>query len=226
VFSREEARYHEAIATVPMQMVRHPARIAILGGGDGLAARNVLRFASAREVTLVELDRAVLDLWSTVPELVQMNAGALHDPRLHVVVGDAMRWLERARGRFDLIIHDFEMTFTRQPTPITAGRLFAFFDTLRAHLSPGGIAVVTVPEEFDDRLVQGVFDAVRDQLPDAVQQDYRRRRSMEGRVAALFGSLFPHVSAVRLDLPVLGPHTNYYLGNAPMRIRRAPPAIP
>ena len=54
--SRDEVRYHEALVLPAMQMVSHTSRILILGGGDGLAAREVLKYPQVKHVTLVDLD--------------------------------------------------------------------------------------------------------------------------------------------------------------------------
>ncbi len=67
----------------------------ILGGGDGLAAREVLRQEGVREIVQVELDPAVLELANT--KLRDLNGGALEDDRVDVVTADAFRWL-RERG--------------------------------------------------------------------------------------------------------------------------------
>ncbi|MEU9533252.1 MULTISPECIES: polyamine aminopropyltransferase [Streptomyces] len=104
VSARDEYRYHEALV--------HPAmngphgRVLILGGGDGLAAREVLRYPDVRSVTLVELDPAVTRLARTDHALSALNAHALDDPRMTVVTGDAFTWLRTAPGRYDVVISD------------------------------------------------------------------------------------------------------------------------
>jgi spermidine synthase len=156
VFEPEEQLYHEANATLPMMLARRARRVLVLGGGDGLAARNILRFPSVAEVTLVELDADVLRLWRTHPELSRMNDGALRDRRLRVVVDDAFAWLQRARALYDVIVNDVETVFTRRHD-LTAAKQFAFFTDISRRLSPGGVAVATAPVEFDPNFVSVVF---------------------------------------------------------------------
>ena len=102
--SVDEYRYHEALA--------HPAlagnhrSVLILGGGDGLALREVLRYSDVDTVTLVELDPAVIDLARHDPRVSALNAHAFDDPRLHLVVADAFAWLRGNADRFDAIIVD------------------------------------------------------------------------------------------------------------------------
>ncbi|WP_329065519.1 polyamine aminopropyltransferase [Streptomyces sp. NBC_01429] len=95
VSGRDEFRYHEALVHPAM---RGPhARVLILGGGDGLAAREVLRYGDVRAVTLVELDPGVVRLAGTDPALSALNGHAYDDPRLRVVHADAFSWL-RGQG--------------------------------------------------------------------------------------------------------------------------------
>ncbi|MEV0090153.1 polyamine aminopropyltransferase [Streptomyces sp. NPDC050738] len=103
----DEHRYHQALVRPAM---RGPhARVLILGGGDGLAAREVLRYADVRSLTLVELDPGVEKLARTDPALSALNAHAYRDPRLHVVTADAFTWL-RSPGpphqAYDVVISD------------------------------------------------------------------------------------------------------------------------
>ncbi|MFG2570548.1 polyamine aminopropyltransferase [Streptomyces sp. NPDC048567] len=104
VSSRDEYRYHEALVHPAMNGTR--ARVLILGGGDGLAAREVLRYPDVRSLTLVELDPAVTRLARTDHALSALNAHALDDPRVTTVTGDAFTWLRTARGRYDVVISD------------------------------------------------------------------------------------------------------------------------
>ena len=78
----------------------------ILGGGDGLAAREVFRHPEVRAVTLVDLDAAVTGLFRTNPDLVALNRGSLTDPRLRIVTEDAWRFVAADQTSYDIIIVD------------------------------------------------------------------------------------------------------------------------
>ncbi|MEV0774928.1 polyamine aminopropyltransferase [Streptomyces sp. NPDC050433] len=91
VSERDEFRYHEALVH-PAMRGRH-ARVLILGGGDGLAAREVLRYPDVRSVTLVELDPGVSRLARTDPALAGLNGHVYDDPRFRVEHADAFAWL-------------------------------------------------------------------------------------------------------------------------------------
>jgi spermidine synthase len=105
--SRDEYRYHEALVHPALGRVAAPREVLILGGGDGLAAREVLRHPGVRRVTLVDLDPAMTRLFAQSPMLTALNRGALTDRRLRVINDDGFRWARQARGRYDAIIVDF-----------------------------------------------------------------------------------------------------------------------
>ncbi|MGY1809733.1 polyamine aminopropyltransferase [Blastococcus sp. SYSU D00669] len=134
--SVDEHRYTEAL--VHPVLAGDPRRVLVLGGGDGLAAREVLRHPSVREVVQVELDPAVLDLART--RLAELNAHALDDPRVQVVVEDAFRWLRDAPAEpFDAVVVDMP-----DPDTPALGRLYSteFYGLVSTVLAPGGLVVV------------------------------------------------------------------------------------
>ncbi|WP_426364657.1 spermidine synthase [Streptomyces sp. E-08] len=108
VAGRDEYRYHEALVHPAMNGTH--ARVLIVGGGDGMAAREALRYAGVRSVTVVELDPGVVRLARTDPALAALNAQAFRDPRVRVVYADAFRWLrgaaDRLQERYDVVISD------------------------------------------------------------------------------------------------------------------------
>ncbi|WP_296352697.1 polyamine aminopropyltransferase [Ramlibacter sp.] len=135
----DEYRYHEALVHPAMAAHGAPRKVAILGGGDGMAAREVLRWPSVESITLVELDPRMTRLFSTHPALVRLNAGALNSPKLKVVNTDAFRWLEDSRDTFDVVIVDFP-----DPTNFSIGKLYtnAFYSLLDQRLAASGYAVI------------------------------------------------------------------------------------
>ncbi len=108
VAGQDEYRYHEALVHPAMNGPH--ARVLIVGGGDGMAAREVLRYPGARAVTVVELDPGVVRLARTDPALAALNAQAFRDPRVRVVHADAFHWLRGATSqvqeRYDVVISD------------------------------------------------------------------------------------------------------------------------
>ena len=102
--SVDEYRYHEALVHPAMTGGRR--RVAILGGGDGLAAREVLRYPDVESVTLVDLAPAVVRLARTNAAIARLNEGSLDDPRVQVVHEDAFSWLRAGGHGYDVVIAD------------------------------------------------------------------------------------------------------------------------
>ena len=137
--SRDEYRYHEALVHPALAGLEHPRSVLVLGGGDGLAVREILRYPSVERVTLVDLDPAMTHLFSENPALARLNGGSLRDPRVHVVNADAFVWLEDATDSFDFAVVDFP-----DPTSFALGKLYttAFYRLLARHLSEHGAAAI------------------------------------------------------------------------------------
>ena len=135
--SGDEHRYHEAL--VHPALVPGARSVLVLGGGDGLAAREVLRHRSVRRVVEVELDPEVLRLARTDPRLVRAHGGALDDRRVEVVVADAMTWLRTAAERFDAVVVDLP-----DPDQPATAKLYSqeFYGLAARALAPGGRMVV------------------------------------------------------------------------------------
>src|SRR5262249_3222361 len=92
--SADEYRYHEALAHPALLAAGRPRRVLILGGGDGLALREVLRHRSVEAVTLVDIDPEMTALSERFAPLARLNGHAFADPRVEVVNRDALIWLQ------------------------------------------------------------------------------------------------------------------------------------
>jgi len=136
---RDEYRYHEALVHPAMAAQGAPKKVAVLGGGDGMAVREVLKYKSVESVTLVELDPHMTRLFSSNPALVQLNAGALSSPKLRIANTDAFQWLQETTEMFDVIVVDFP-----DPTNFSIGKLYtsSFYALLAQRLSASGYAVI------------------------------------------------------------------------------------
>lgn len=102
--SLDEYRYHEAL--VHPAMAGRRSKVAILGGGDGLALREVLRYLDVERVVQVELDPSMVRLARHDDRLRRLNGEAMRDPRVEVVTEDAFSWLRRQGESFDVVIAD------------------------------------------------------------------------------------------------------------------------
>ena len=164
---RDEYRYHEALVHPAMAAHGAPKRVAVLGGGDGMAVREILKYPSVESVTLVELDPAMTRLFTDNATLARLNGHALRSPKVQVVNTDAFQWLQDGQSRaagppqsasapqggsepraagsvgapdtFDVIVVDFP-----DPTNFAIGKLYtnSFYALLDRRLAASGYAVV------------------------------------------------------------------------------------
>ena len=136
---RDEYRYHEALVHPVMSAHGAPKKIAVLGGGDGMAVREILKYPSVESITLVELDPAMTQVFSQQPAMRRLNNDALLSPKLRIINADAFQWLDTSTEMFDVVIVDFP-----DPTNFSIGKLYtnSFYALLDKHLAASGYAVV------------------------------------------------------------------------------------
>ena len=140
--SIDEYRYHESLVHPAMSGGGGSGRaesVLILGGGDGLALREVLRYREVRQATLVELDPEMISLARHEPRLRALNRGSMTDPRANIVAADAFSWLRKNRQHYDVIIIDMP-----DPDETATAKLYSveFYSLARAHLADDGRLVV------------------------------------------------------------------------------------
>jgi len=131
--STDEYRYHEALVHPAMLLANSPRRVVVLGGGDGLALREILKYPSVERVTLVDLDPEMTKLSNRFPLLAKLNQEAFNDPRVRVVNEDAFIWVEETNELpYDAAIVDFP-----DPNTFALGKLYTtrFYRLLRSRLS-------------------------------------------------------------------------------------------
>jgi spermidine synthase len=137
--SRDEYRYHEALVHPGLATLPRARRVLVLGGGDGMAVREILKYPQIETVTLVDLDARMTELFSQSALLRQLNGDALTNAKVKVINADALQWLEQNTDSFDFIISDFP-----DPSNFSLGKLYstAFYRLLLRHLNADGRLVV------------------------------------------------------------------------------------
>ncbi|MEV1142589.1 polyamine aminopropyltransferase [Micromonospora sp. NPDC049799] len=135
--SVDEYRYHEALVHPALNGPR--GEVLVLGAGDGLAVRELLRYPDVRRITVVDLDPAVVALARAEPQLRRLNAAAFDDPRVRVVHADAFGWLRTATDRFDAVVADLP-----DPDETATAKLYTveFYALVEGVLAEGGRLVV------------------------------------------------------------------------------------
>jgi spermidine synthase len=155
----DEYRYHEALVHPGLAAVPNPRRVLVLGGGDGMAVREILRDERVEEVTLVDLDPAMVELFRDRDDLAALNDFALRSDKVTVENADAFIWLDKNRGVYDFIVVDFP-----DPSNYSLGKLYSvtFYRRLKAHLAPDGmIGIQSTSPLFARRAFWSIVSTLR-----------------------------------------------------------------
>ena len=131
----DEFLYHEPLVQPAMLLHGAPRRVLILGGGEGATAREVLRWKTVERATMIDIDGEVVD--ACREHLAEMHQHAFDDPRLEVVIEDALDYLGHTGQTWDVIVSDLS-------DPIEDGpsfKLFTkeYFEQAKQVLSPDGV---------------------------------------------------------------------------------------
>lgn len=144
----DEHRYHEALVHPAMSYPGRRERILVLGGGDGLAVREVLKHASVKRIDLVDIDPAMTDLGRNFAPLVELNAGAMRDDRVKVYNTDAFVFINKPGPLYDRVILDFP-----DPHNEAIAKLYSveFYTMLKRRMRPDGVMVTQSSSPFFSR---------------------------------------------------------------------------
>ncbi|MBF0493368.1 MAG: polyamine aminopropyltransferase [Deltaproteobacteria bacterium] len=137
--SRDEYRYHEALVFPGLLGLKEVKKVLVLGGGDGMALREIFKVASVESVTLVDLDQQMTHLFQGNEILNKLNAHSFSNPKVKVINADAFLWLKENQEQFDFAVVDFP-----DPTNYSLGKLYSlsFYKELYRSLAPSAGAVI------------------------------------------------------------------------------------
>lgn len=144
--SVDEYRYHEPLVQVPLAYSQtEVADVLVLGGGDGLVARELLRSNPDVEITLVDLDPAVTELATTHNLLIELNQASLSDDRVEVINQDAFNFLQQTENLYQLIIIDLP-----DPNEESLAKLYTreFYALARRRITPAGIMITQATSPY------------------------------------------------------------------------------
>ncbi|MCK5846434.1 MAG: polyamine aminopropyltransferase [Bacteroidales bacterium] len=136
--SLDELMYHEPIVHPIMKLAKHPQNILVMGGGDGCAVREILKYSSVKNITLVDLDPAMTELGMNNEILRNMNKSAFHDSKVTIINQDGYKYLDTVNEYYDVIIIDLP-----DPRTVELGRLYSyeFYRLCNKHLRQNGLLV-------------------------------------------------------------------------------------
>jgi spermidine synthase len=136
--SMDEALYHEPLVHPAMNLVVNPKNILVLGGGDGCAVRELLKYQSIESIQLVDLDPAMTTLAQTNKILLDINQGALNNPKVEVINQDAFKFMSENKAFYDVILIDLP-----DPRSVELGRLYTneFYHLCYRSLRTEGVVI-------------------------------------------------------------------------------------
>jgi spermidine synthase len=134
--AQDEYRYHELLTHPAMSLTRSRESVLVLGGGDGLVAREAFKYDDVQRLVLVDIDPAMTELARTHPALLAINERSLHDPRVELVHQDAFTYLAETAELFGVVIADLP-----DPNSESLGKLYSreFYKMVRRRLAVGGV---------------------------------------------------------------------------------------
>jgi hypothetical protein len=220
----------------------NPRKALIIGGGDGFAARELLKYPQVEEITNIELDKDLIGLTKNHPIMQVLTNNAFNHPKVNIMAGDGIGYLLNSKDKYDIIIDDCEYEYTNQGNDIKAiqekKRYEAYRKCLVTKLTPGGIGCVMEPlirvnppksktlaynilgknKLFVDPNGR-ILDHNRysqKQLKESLIEDHM----MDNSDLEFFGNLTPYVTYKVFMSRMIGPEAYIYFSNQPIRARR------
>jgi spermidine synthase len=143
--STDEYRYHEALVHPAMSMAKQLDNVLVLGGGDGLAVREILKYTDVKNITIVDLDEGMTRLFKTNKILTDFNHNSLNNSKVKVYNQDAFIWAKNSKSKFDVVIIDFP-----DPSNYSLGKLYSlnFYSTLKGILASDAVVVVQTTSPY------------------------------------------------------------------------------
>jgi spermidine synthase len=137
--SRDEYRYHEALIHPGMASLQVRKNVLVLGGGDGMAVREILKYPDVENITLVDLDSAMTDMFKEQSVFRSLNKDSLNNKKVKIINEDAFAWLRQCQQKFDFIVIDFP-----DPSNYSLGKLYSdrFYKEVAHALNDQGLMVI------------------------------------------------------------------------------------
>lgn len=143
--SADEYRYHEALVHPAMSSAVNVNNVLVLGGGDGLAVREIAKYKDVKNITLVDLDHQMTKIFKTNPVLKKLNNNSFDNPKLKVFNKDAFLWVKENHEKFNVVIIDFP-----DPSSYSLGKLYSlkFYKALDKILASNAVVVIQTTSPY------------------------------------------------------------------------------
>lgn len=150
----DEFIYHEFLVQ-PAMHIKKGESVLILGGGDGCAVREVLKHRNVKRIVLVDIDGEVVNACRNYLE--RINEDALKNARVHIIIGDAKKYVDEADEKFDIVISDIT-------DPDVVGEYFyskVFVNKCRRLLNKNGVFVTQAgPLSYGEPTAKKVYENI------------------------------------------------------------------
>lgn len=194
----DEFLYHEPLVHPAMLGHGAPKKVLILGGGEGATIREVLRWTTVEKVAMVDIDGEVVE--ACREHLPEMHANAFDDPRLELVIGDAIKFVDETQEKWDVVISDLSDPIEEGPS----FQLFTkeYFEKIRQIMTPNGFFVIQAGPVSPGEMALHV------------------------RIVNTVKAVFPHVASYRSYISTYGTPWGFVLGSVtPINTRPDPDEI-
>ncbi len=143
--SVDEYRYHEALVHPAMALSGNRKRVLVIGGGDGLTAREILKYLDVERIDLVDMDPMMTMLAKRNLYFTDLNKNALSYPQVHLTNEDAFTFLQREHEPYSVVIIDLP-----DPREEEISKLYSVeaYRLVRRHLAPGGVLVTQATSPY------------------------------------------------------------------------------
>jgi spermidine synthase len=148
--SVDEHRYHESLVHIPLAMTPNPETVLLLGAGDGLAVREILKNPKVKQIHLVDLDKEMIALAQTHDMFKRLNDKSLQSPKVKVIIDDAYKFIEKTENLYSLIIIDLP-----DPSDVAVGKLYTkeFYELCKKRMTRDGVIITQASSPFFARPV-------------------------------------------------------------------------
>lgn len=215
--TKEAGLSHRYMIKLPLMMAKNVESILIIGGGDGLAAKEALKFPDLKHITNVELDPVLCGLVKSHHLMRNISHDSFNHPKVKLIVGDGIKYLINTDKKYDVIIDDCDVDVTTQPGGISTGTYAMYLQCLLNKLTPGGIFCIMEalgsgdPSAFN---YLGKMPSGKQERMVWLEDTLQKRNEIQD-----WKRITPYITYAIIDSPI-GPEAFIYGSNEPMKIRR------
>jgi len=224
---------HAYMCQIPLNLVKDPRKVLIIGGGDGFAAQEMAKDPRVKEIINVELDGTLVDITRDHPIMKQLTEGSFSNPKVKVIKGDGIGYLLKSKDKFDIIIDDCEYEYTDQPGGRKDTKYLKYLKCLVKKLNPGGVSCIMEPlvkvqknggsaekALTSSRYFIDIFGRVIPHTSPMYSEDrYKKdlkKRFMHSGEHAYWKALAPH-SAIAIHMShIIGPEAYIFMSKDPI----------